>query len=174
MTTSDQTDKNTTPRATGTGSGARSGVAIRRASSADLSRIETLLAANDLPTVGVAGALDGFLVAEQESVLAGVAGVEACGEYGLLRSTAVSPEWRGQGFARRLVERAIAESEAAGVTALYLLTTTAERYFSAFGFATTTRDAVPDAVRATAEFQGACPASATVMVRVGSGGNSVA
>ena len=32
----------------------------------------------------------------------------------------------------------------------------------------TSRDAVPDDVRQTAEFQGACPVSATVMVRMAS------
>ena len=139
--------------------------AIRRATAADLPRIEALLVANDLPTDGVAGALDGFLVAEHEGALVGVAGVEACREFGLLRSTAVVPAWRGRGIGRRLVERAVAESEAGGMKALYLLTTTAERYFPSFGFASTTRDTVPDVVRATSEFQGACPASATVMVR---------
>ena len=52
-----------------------------------------------------------------------------------------------------------------GAKALYLLTTTAESYFPSFGFAPTSREAVPEDVRATAEFQGACPASAAVMVR---------
>jgi amino-acid N-acetyltransferase len=49
--------------------------------------------------------------------------------------------------------------------ALYLLTTTAERYFPSFGFSVTTREKVPDAVRDTVEFRSACPASAVVMVR---------
>jgi N-acetylglutamate synthase-like GNAT family acetyltransferase len=65
--------------------------------------------------------------------------------------------------ARRLVEQIIADAESRGIKALYLLTTTAERYFPSFGFHTTPRDAVPDEIRATGEFRGACPASATVM-----------
>lgn len=48
---------------------------------------------------------------------------------------------------------------------MYLLTTTAERYFPSLGFRVTPRDAVPDEIRATGEFKGACPASATVMCR---------
>jgi amino-acid N-acetyltransferase len=47
--------------------------------------------------------------------------------------------------------------------ALYLLTTTAEHYFPAFGFERTTRDRVPYAVRATSEFRSVCPDSAIVM-----------
>jgi amino-acid N-acetyltransferase len=61
--------------------------------------------------------------------------------------------------------RVIAEAEARGIRALYLLTTTAEHYFPSFGFTRTTRDAVPEEVKTTAEFQGACPASAVVMSR---------
>jgi amino-acid N-acetyltransferase len=66
---------------------------------------------------------------------------------------------------RQLVERVIAEAEARGIRALYLLTTTAEHYFPSFGLTRTTRDAVPEEVQATAEFQGACLASAVVMSR---------
>jgi amino-acid N-acetyltransferase len=136
---------------------------VRRATPSDLTEIERLLTASNLPVDSVAGALDGFLVAEHEGRLVGVVGVEGCGEYGLLRSTAVDPVWRGRGLGRQLVERAIAEAEARGLDALYLLTTTAERYFPSFGFSRTTRDAVPEPVRQTSEFQVACPASATVM-----------
>jgi N-acetylglutamate synthase-like GNAT family acetyltransferase len=63
------------------------------------------------------------------------------------------------------VTRAIAEAEARGAKALYLLTTTADAYFPSFGFTVTTRDAVPEDIRDTAEFKGACPDSATVMTR---------
>jgi amino-acid N-acetyltransferase len=87
------------------------------------------------------------------------------GEHALLRSVAVAPTWQKRGLGRALVLRTIAEAEARGSKALYLLTTTAEGYFPNFGFQVTARDSVPDDVRSTAEFQGACPESATVMVR---------
>ena len=138
---------------------------IRPATPSDLPQIERLLLASALPTVGVRDALDGFLVAEHEGALVGVVGIEACCDYGLLRSTAVDAAWRSRGLGRRLVERAIAEAEARGTRALYLLTTTAERWFPSFGFAATPRDAVPAEVRRTEEFRDACPASAVVMVR---------
>jgi amino-acid N-acetyltransferase len=139
--------------------------AIRPAQPDDLAAIEKLLVASGLPTAGVAAALGSFLVGEHEGRIVGVVGVERCGEHGLLRSTAVESTWRSRGLGRRLVERAIAESEAKGQRALYLLTTTAERYFPSFGFSLTAREQVPDVVRDTAEFKGACPASATAMVR---------
>jgi amino-acid N-acetyltransferase len=138
-------------------------VTVRPAKDDDLPAIETLLTSSHLPIAGVREALCGFLVAEANDRIVGVVGMERCGDYALLRSTAVAPEWRGHRVARQLVERIIAEAEGRGVHALYLLTTTAEQYFPSFGFRTASRDSVPAEVRATVEFQHACPATATVM-----------
>ena len=138
---------------------------IRPATADDLPGVETLLVASGLPTAGVAEALGNFLVAAQGGTIVGVVGVEQCCGYGLLRSTAVDASWRSRGLGRQLVERAIAGAESKGLRALYLLTTTAERYFPSFGFSVTTREKVPDVVRDTVEFRSACPASAVVMVR---------
>ena len=138
--------------------------ALRAATDADLLAIERLLTSSGLPTSGVAEALRGFVVAESNREIVGVVGLElCCDEYALLRSTAVAPDWRGTGLGRRLVTHAIAEAESRGIKALYLLTTTAERYFPSFGFVKTQRDAVPDEVKRSVEFREACPASATVM-----------
>jgi amino-acid N-acetyltransferase len=95
----------------------------------------------------------------------GVAGLEVCCNNALLRSVAVADQWRAHGVGRALVTRVIADAEARGIHALYLLTTTAEHYFPKFGFQQVTRDDVPDDIRATAEFTSACPASAIVMCR---------
>jgi N-acetylglutamate synthase-like GNAT family acetyltransferase len=144
------------------------GATLRLAAPSDEKAVEALLTAAGLPLDGVHEALPCFVVAEDAGDIVGVAGIEACGvagEHALLRSVAVAPTWQNRGLGRALVSRTVAEAEARGAKALYLLTTTAEHYFPSFGFHTTARDAVPDDVRATAEFQGACPASATVMVR---------
>ena len=136
---------------------------IRAASDADQPEIETLLRNSDLPTSGVKESLDGFLVAEVQGSVVGAIGLEERSNYGLLRSTVVVPAWRGKHVAGELVERMIAAARARRLEALYLLTTTAERYFPRFGFTVTTRDSVPDAIKATDEFTDACPATATVM-----------
>ena len=144
------------------------GATLRLAAPSDEKAVEALLTASGLPLDGVHEALPCFVVAEDAGDIVGVAGIEACGasgEHALLRSVAVAPSWQKRGLGRALVTRTIAEAEARGAKALYLLTTTAEHYFPSFGFHTTARDSVPEDVRATAEFQGACPASATVMVR---------
>ena len=138
-------------------------VTLRPALDEDLGAVEELLTASGLPVAGVADSLCNFIVAESDSRLVGVVGLEICCEHALLRSTAVAADWRDRGLGRQLVERIIAEAESRNIRALYLLTTTAERYFPSFGFVKTTREAVPEAVKATEEFVSACPATATVM-----------
>jgi amino-acid N-acetyltransferase len=146
---------------------------LRPATRADLDAVERLLAESGLPVAGVAVSLATFVVAETISAhgreLVGVAGLELCRDNALLRSVAVRPGWQRHGLGRALVGRVIAEAEARHLHALYLLTTTAARYFPAFGFRETARAAVPDDVRATEEFTSACPASAIVMVRAVAG-----
>jgi N-acetylglutamate synthase-like GNAT family acetyltransferase len=147
---------------------ANSEATLRPATAADEPAVAALLTASALPLDGVHEALSSFVVAEDDGSIVGVAGIETCGttgEHALLRSVAVAPAWRNRRLGRALVTRVIAEAEARGAKALYLLTTTADAYFPSFGFSVTTRDAVPEDVRDTAEFKGACPASATVMTR---------
>ena len=136
---------------------------IRVATRADLDDIAALLTASDLPTAGIHEDICGFLVAEHNSRIVGVVGMEKHGRYGLLRSTAVAAEWRGHGVAKQLVDRIITEAERQGVNALYLLTTTAERYFPSFGFDVIARDSAPQEIKASGEFREVCCASATVM-----------
>lgn len=142
------------------------GAILRPARSEDLAGVEALLAASGLPLAGVREALPSFIIAEADETIVGVAGLEVCCDNALLRSVAVDAAWRSHGLGRALVTRVLTDAEASGIRALYLLTTTAERYFPSFGFQQITRDQVPAEVLATEEFRSACPASATVMCRM--------
>ena len=136
---------------------------IRNATTADLSAVESLLSASDLPLEGVRENFSSFVVAEDRGAITGAIGLEKFGSAALLRSAVVSADNRGSGIGSRLVERVLERAEEEGIDELYLLTTTAEKYFPRFGFTRTTRTAVPDSVQASAEFHGACPASAVAM-----------
>src|SRR6202008_2529894 len=138
---------------------------IIRARSSDLSAVESLLTASDLPTDGVRDNFSGFVVADDDGAIAGAIGLEKYGSVALLRSAVVAPDHRGTGVGRKLVEQLLERAEEAGVDELFLLTTTAEKYFPKFGFTRTTRSAVPDPLKASAEFRGACPDTAIVMSR---------
>jgi amino-acid N-acetyltransferase len=138
---------------------------VRNATAADLEAVERLLADNNLPVEGVAENFSNFLVADDEESIAGAIGLERFGSVALLRSAVVAPEYRGSGIGRRLIEELLTQAVRAGIGDVYLLTTTAEEYFPRFGFKRSTRTAVPDSLKSSAEFQGACPETATVMVR---------
>jgi amino-acid N-acetyltransferase len=156
---------NTTHRNQSRGAIDRSSIRIRSAAAADLSFVERLLSASDLPLDGVSDNFSKFLVADDDGEVVGAIGLETFGSAALLRSAVVSPDHRGTGVGRQLVEQLLREAEQSGIDDVYLLTTTAEQYFPRFGFSPTTRSAVPDAVKSSAEFQGACPDTAVVMTR---------
>lgn len=136
---------------------------LRPATAADGERIEQLLEGLQLPTEGIAPHLANFFVAERDGMLVGVIGLERYGEEALLRSAAVDSGVQGHGIGRSLTEHAIGEAAAGGIDTLYLLTTTAERFFAHYGFETVSRSDVPPHVQRSIEFTSSCPASATVM-----------
>src|SRR5437016_6544339 len=105
---------------------------IRRAKSSDLSAVESLLTASDLPTDGVRDNFSGFVVADDDGAIAGAIGLEKYGSAALLRSAVVAPDHRGTGVGRKLVEQLLERAEEAGIDELYLLTTPAEEYFQWF------------------------------------------
>jgi amino-acid N-acetyltransferase len=139
----------------------------RAAADQDLAAVLQLLTASGLPVDGVEGNLADFIVAESGTVIVGVIGIERYGSAALLRSAAVSPDNRGAGLGTRLVKEVLERAAAQGIRDVYLLTTTAEEYFPRFGFSRAKRLDVPESVRASREFQGACPDSAVVMKRGG-------
>ncbi|MGW8391625.1 arsenic resistance N-acetyltransferase ArsN2 [Pseudoduganella sp. HUAS MS19] len=137
---------------------------IRNATGADWRAIETLLADSGLPVEGAREHLDFFIVGASGSEIRCVAGIELYGSVALLRSVAVSKALRGQGVGDRLLHAIRSKARAEGAATLYLLTTTAAAFFGKRGFRQIERSNAPDILKASREFQGVCPASATLMV----------
>jgi amino-acid N-acetyltransferase len=132
----------------------------------DLAPALELLRQSDLPEKGVAAGFGHYFVVHDDMQLVGLAGLEIHGDDGLLRSVVVTPDYRGQGLAKSLVAAAVERAKRLDLAALYLLTTTARDYFAKQGFADCPRDAAPEAIRASWEFQTGCPTTAAFMKRV--------
>ena len=131
---------------------------------ADLPAIRALLAAAGLPTADLAAAPPAdFWGCREGTALIGVIGLEGYGTVALLRSLAVAPAWRGRGLGSALLAHAEQVAHQRGVSALYLLTTTAGAFFTRRGYVRIPREAAPSVVQQTAEFAALCPASATCM-----------
>jgi amino-acid N-acetyltransferase len=138
---------------------------IRRAVSADLGRIETLLGDAHLPLDGARAAFDVGFVAEDGQTIVGAVALEMYPDTALLRSLVVDRTAQGHGVGGRLVQAAIDEAQRRGVDAIYLLTTTADHFFPRFGFVAVDRSSMPASIQGSIEFQSACPASAIAMRR---------
>jgi len=136
---------------------------IERAREQDAGDICRLLEAHRLPIDGLLDHLATALVARHDGRIVGSAALEVYPDGALLRSVAVTPELQHHGLGRSLIDAAIRMARDLGVPAVYLLTTTAERYFPRFGFSRIERPEVPATVRASVEFTSACPSSAVVM-----------
>lgn len=131
----------------------------------DLPAICALLERCRLPLAGVGDHLATMIVARRGDDIIGTAALELYADGALLRSVAVDPSAQGQGLGKELIDAALRLASVYGRDDVFLLTTTAEKFFPRFGFEVVARDDVPESVRASVEFQSACPASAIVMRR---------
>ena len=138
-------------------------ITLRGAMPGDWNAIASLLLAHRLPPDGAQAHLSDYIVACHCAEVVGVAGLEVYGDTALLRSFAVAPAAQRQGLGRLLLEDLLTQARRRHITSLYLLTTTAEEYFARWGFQPTARGDAPHALHASAEFQGACPATAVLM-----------
>ena len=138
---------------------------IRVAVEADLSAIQSLLRANNLPVADISKALiGGFLVAEGASgSVIGIGRLEQFGSGVLLRSLAVAPGARGIGIARALVARLEDNARSCGRQDVWLLTMTGERFFERAGYLLVNREVVPSEVRLSEQFASLCPSTASCM-----------
>lgn len=139
-------------------------ITLRQAHAADWPAVEALLLSNKLPVEGARAHLSTSLLAVSGHEAVGCAGTEVYGDVALLRSVAVAPGLHRQGIGTGLLTRLLQEARRRNIRTLYLLTTTAPDYFARHGFQRADPADAPVALKASAEFQGACPASAVLMV----------
>lgn len=126
--------------------------------------VAALLTAAALPLGGVDAQFPrGYVVAIDAGAVIGAAGLERHGDAGVLRSVVVEPRARGQGLGQALSADRVAAARDLGLTAVYLLTTTAADFYLRLGFAPCARAEVPAAVAASIEFASVCPASAACL-----------
>ena len=136
---------------------------IERATDRDLAEVCALLDEHKLPKDDVAAHVGTMVVARENGHVIGAAALELYADGALLRSVAVARGAQGKGLGHQLTEAALAFAHERQIDTVFLLTTTAERFFPKLGFEQVSRADVPESVQVSVEFQSACPASATVM-----------
>jgi amino-acid N-acetyltransferase len=143
-------------------------VLVREATPAESATIADLVAAVGLPLAGLTDAALVLVATDVDGALVGTVALERHGTGTntafLLRSAAVAPSWRGRGVGAALTTAALAHVDTAGAP-VALLTETAADYFPRFGFTPVDRGRLPAALAGSAELRGACPASASALLR---------
>jgi amino-acid N-acetyltransferase len=139
---------------------------IEAATAADLPGIRRLLELSNLPSDDLtASSLQYFLVLREDGLLNGAIGLETYEDVALLRSLVVAESARGRGHGATLSAAAEALAAQLGITSIYLLTTSAEKFFLARGYRVVSRHDAPGSIQATAQFSALCPSTAIVMVK---------
>ncbi len=108
-------------------------------------------------------ALKHFLIWRDDAGVSGSVGLELHGDVALLRSLVVAPVARGQGAGAALTRAAEELAAESGANIIYLLTTSAERFFLAHGYRNIDRADAPRAIQGTTQFSALCPSTAVLM-----------
>jgi len=129
-----------------------------------MASVKALLLVNNLPVEDLSSLRSSdFLYCGQRESPMGVIGLQTVGDVGLLRSLVVSQAARKQGCGTALVAAIESKAVQAGIADLYLLTETAERFFSNLQYAAIPRESAPSSIKETREFAGLCPDDAILM-----------
>ena len=140
-------------------------IIIREAIKDDLKAIKSLLDSASLPAVDIDKHLLNFLVLEKSGTLTGTIGMELYGNTALLRSLAIQKDYRNKGYGKELYYALISKAKKMNVNNIYLLTETAEGFFSEEGFQKIAREQVPPSIKQTNEYSTLCPEGAVCMVK---------
>lgn len=138
---------------------------VRAAATTEWSAVKHLLEQASLPTDDLNEAASSyFSVYADDSEIKGVIAMQPLtSEYSMLRSLVVTMSARGKGIGHVLVESIEAQSRARGIAEVFLLTTSADRFFAQLGYEVRSRDSVPNCVKEHDQFRTLCPASAILM-----------
>ena len=134
-------------------------------SSANFSTAVNQLKQNNLPTEDISETTKLFVLLDDNKV-SGTIAIEHSGAEGLLRSLSVPEEQRNNGLGIQLVNFIENYAQQNGVQNLYLLTTTAEKFFIKRAYEVVDRNEVPRFIQKTSEFSSVCPSSAIIMKKI--------
>ena len=140
-------------------------IIIRETIKDDLKAVKSLLDSASLPFVDIEKHLVNFFVLEISGNIIGTIGTELYGDTALLRSLAVDKDYQNKGYGKELYNALILKIKKMNVNNIYLLTETAEGFFSKLGFQKTDRELVPHSIRHTYEYSTLCQEDAVCMIK---------
>jgi amino-acid N-acetyltransferase len=139
---------------------------IEAARPTDEPAIKRLLVSAGLPVEDIdAKSLANFLLLRESGAIVGVVGLDVAPGFALLRSLAVADSMRNRGLGDQLVRAVEALAAQHAIRELWLLTTTADRYFASRGYAVAQRAQAPAALTEMPQFSSLCPSTSVLMTK---------
>jgi amino-acid N-acetyltransferase len=136
---------------------------INQLSSKHKSQVIDILKMHQLPVEDIDLGKQHFFGYFKNDTLLGIGALEINNNSALVRSLAVSKEIQNTGIGSKLLYHLITETKRLNLKDLFLLTETADKFFSQHGFVTINRKDVPKHISVTEEFKNLCPDSAICM-----------
>jgi len=145
--------------------GRREGLEAEEINASD-AEFEAALRSASLPTDDL-GQSNGkfFRFSNRDGDQVGFGGVEFYGKNALLRSIVVSPDSQKQGHGRAITRLLLRYADIQGAEFGYLVTTDMAQFFDKLGFHPVNRSDVPEAILASPQASGLCPATASILTR---------
>jgi len=131
----------------------------------DLSLVTDLLKSFCLPVSDLEIAPVKFFGIKGNRNLIASGGLEIYGKNAILRSVAIDKNYQGRGLGIRLTHYIEAKAAELGIKRLFLLTTTAERFFKNLNYQFIERNSCPDEIKLSAEFKEICPSTASCLYK---------
>jgi|SRR5262245_6685714 len=142
-------------------------VAMKELGSLEMGELVATLRDEGLPceNLGMGRQYRFFSFQATDGARIGFSGLELYEADALLRSVVVVKTFRGRGCGRIIITKTLQRARKLGVRHVYLLTTTAVRFFQQLGFSDVKRKDAPDTIAKSEEFAVLCPTSAMLMKR---------
>jgi arsenate reductase len=126
-------------------------------------KVIALLQQNKLPVSDIGEHTLLYAFTDDSGSLAGSAGLELFGKQALVRSISVVPSQQHSGIGSLIIKELEDIARQKSIAELYLLTTTADKFFAGHGYSVVNRNDLPESIRQTPEFTSVCPSSAIAM-----------
>jgi len=141
-------------------------IEIKSVENSDYESIIDLLKDSSLPFTDIPVNLPHFFKAELDGIIVGTIGLELYNEYALLRSLTVKEETKNNGLGKLLINKVFTYTSENNIKEIYLLTTTADKYFEKIGFELINREQVPIKIKESQQFIETCPSTAFVLKKI--------
>jgi len=130
----------------------------------DIDLVKNILSEENLPYSDIEKIVDCiFIVENEDGSLVGIAALETYGKVALLRSLVIKKSERNKSYGSLILTHIEKIGAKRRIEEIYLLTESAEMYFSHHGFEEILRNIVPAEIRNSSQFSSLCPSSAKVM-----------